>query len=287
MRLPDQLRTTQRLGDLLIETPFGWIPARQIAEIKETDGPNQIQRENSRRRVVLLANTDGTTDMAQIVAFIRKEISATKLPEGFSTTLEGTFQAQEEASRTIGLLSLLSLALIFAILYSRYRSGVLALIIMGSVPLALIGSVAALAIANQPLSVASMIGFITLTGIATRNGILKISHYINLALHEGMTFGPDLVVRGSLERVTPVLMTALAAGVALVPLLIGAASPGKEILHPVAVTIFGGLISATLLDALVTPVLFLLFGRKPLERLLALQSDRKDAGVAVVSSHAY
>ena len=159
--------------------------------------------------------------------------------------------------------------LIFAILYSRYRSAVLALIIMGSVPLALIGSVAALWIAGLPLSVASMIGFVTLTGIATRNGILKVSHYINLALHEGMSFGPDLVIRGTLERLTPVLMTALSACVALFPLLIDASSPGKEILHPVAVTIFGGLISATVLDAILIPVLFLKFGCNPLERLRA------------------
>ena len=108
-----------------------------------------------------------------------------------------------------------------------------------------------------------------MTGIAARNGILKISHYINLALHEGVPFGRELVIRGSLERLTPVLMTALSAGVALVPLLIGADAPGKEILHPVAVTIFGGLISATLLDTFLTPVLFLRFGRKPLERLTA------------------
>lgn len=269
MRLPDAQRTTQRLGDLLIETPAGWIPARQVADIRETDGPNQILRENGRRRVVVLANSDSRADVAAIVETIRSELRATKLPEGYSASLEGTFQSQEQASRTIALLSLVSLALIFAILFSRYRSSVLVLIIMGSVPLALIGSVAALWIAGQPLSVASMIGFITLTGIATRNGILKISHYINLALHEGMLFGRDLVVRGSLERLTPVLMTALSAGVALVPLLIDAATPGKEILHPVAVTIFGGLISATLLDMLLTPVLFLRFGRKPLERLVA------------------
>ena len=140
---------------------------------------------------MVLANTDGRADMAEIVVdAIRSELAATKLPEGFFTSLEGTFQAQEEASRTIGVLSLLSLALIFAILYSRYRSAVLALIIMGNIPLALIGSVAALWLAGQPLSVASMIGFITLAGIAARNGILKISHYINLALHEGVPFGP-------------------------------------------------------------------------------------------------
>ena len=176
-------------------------------------------------------------------------------------------QAQEDAASLILGLSLISLGLIFVVLYSRYRSAVLALIIMGNVPLALIGSVAALWIAGQPLSVASMIGFITLTGISARNGILKISHYINLALSEGEPFGEKLVIRGSLERLTPVLMTALAAGMALVPLLYGADAPGKEILHPVAVTIFGGLISATLLDTLLTPFLFLKYGEGPLRRL--------------------
>jgi HME family heavy-metal exporter len=205
--------------------------------------------------------------MARIVADIRAAVAETKFPQGYFANLEGQFQAQEEASRMMALLSAISLLLIFVVLYTRYRSGVLALIIMGNVPLALIGSVAALWIAGQPFSVASAIGFITLAGIATRNGILKISHYLNLALFEGESFGRQLVVRGTLERLTPVLMTALAAGIALVPLLIGADEPGKEILHPVAVTIIGGLISATLLDAFLTPTLFLLFGRKALERL--------------------
>jgi HME family heavy-metal exporter len=278
MRLPDRLRTTQKLGDLLIETPVGWIPARQIADIRETEGPNQILRENGRRRVVVLANTDGRTDMAKVVAAIRQELSSTKLPEGFFTQLEGTFQAQEEATRMIGALAVLSLGMIFAILYSRYRSAALALIVMGNVPLALIGAVVALWIAGQPLSVASMIGFITLAGIAARNGILKISHYINLALHEAVPFGRDLIVRGTLDRLTPVLMTALSAGFALLPLMLDAASPGKEILHPVAVTIFGGLISATLLDAVLTPLLFQRFGEQPLRRLLHAQ-DQAAPGV--------
>lgn len=268
MRLSDENRTTQALGDLLIETPGGWVPVRELAEVRETDGPNQILRENGSRRVVVLGNTDGQVDMAAVVEQIRAVIATTELPEGYTATLEGTFQAQEEASRTIALLSLVSLSMVFAILFSRYKSTVCALIIMGSVPLALIGSVAALWIAGQPLSVASMIGFITLTGIAARNGILKISHYINLALHEGLPFGRDLIIRGSLERLTPVLMTALSAGVALIPLMIGADSPGKEILSPVAITIFGGLISSTLLDTFLTPVLFLRYGRASLERLV-------------------
>jgi HME family heavy-metal exporter len=286
LRLNDSQRTTQGLGELMLESPYGWVPVRHIAEVREGDGPNQILRENSKRRVVVLANTDGSANMTRLIADIRRELAATQLPQGFFTSLEGTFQAQEEASRTIGLLSLLSLATIFAILYSRYRSAVLALIIMGSVPLALIGSVAALWLAGQPLSVASMIGFITLTGIASRNGILKISHYINLALHENMLFGRELIVRGSLERMTPVLMTALAAGFALLPLMIDAGAPGKEVLHPVAITIFGGLISATLLDAFLTPILFLRFGAKPLARLLESARAAEPDG-AVRPTHAY
>ncbi len=291
VRLPDRLRTTQGLADLLIETPSGWIPLRQVADVKETDGPNQILRENTKRRIVVLANSDGARDMAAIIEDIRRETAAAKLPTGFFTSLEGTFQAQEESMRTIGGLSLISLAMVFAILYSRYRSVLFALIIMGSVPLALIGSVIALWSAGQPLSVASMIGFITLTGIATRNGILKISHYINLAIREQMPFGPELVVRGSLERLTPVLMTALSAGIALLPLMIDAHAPGKEILHPVAITIFGGLISATLLDTALTPVLFLRYGRKPLERLVAQAREQavKDTqpGTTVRPAEAY
>lgn len=287
MRLPDRLRTTQKLGDLLVETPVGWIPARQIAHIRETEGPNQILRENGRRRVVVLANTDGKADMTKVVSAIRQELASTKLPEGFFTRLEGAFQAQEEATRMIGALAVLSLGMIFAVLYGRYRSAALALIVMANVPLALIGAVVALWIAGQPLSVASMIGFITLAGIAARNGILKISHYINLALHEGMTFGRDLIVRGSLDRLTPVLMTALSAGFALSPLLIDPASPGKEILHPVAVTIFGGLISATLLDAILTPLLFERFGQRPLQRLLETHGDPEPSPVASTSREAF
>jgi HME family heavy-metal exporter len=274
LRLSDADRTTRALGEMLIESPAGRIPLNSVAEVIETDGPNQILRENGRRRIAVLANTDGS-DIAGIVDAIRAEIAAAPLPQGYFTRLEGQFQAQEEASRLIALLSLASLALIFVVLYTRYRSTALALIIMGNVPLALIGSVAALMIAGQPFSVASAIGFITLAGIATRNGILKISHYINLVLFEGESFGRDMIVRGTLERLTPVLMTALAAGIALLPLMIGADEPGKELLHPVAITIFGGLATATLLDAFLTPVLFLLFGAKPLERLLA----ERDASV--------
>jgi HME family heavy-metal exporter len=272
MRLSDQDRSTTGLRDLLIATPTGYVPLGLFAEVAETDGPNQIQREGAQRRIVVYGNGDGRRDLAAVAADIRRVLADVKLPQGYTTSLEGTFQAQEEAALRIGVLSLVSLAGIFLVLYSRYRSTVLALIIMGNIPLALIGSVIALNIAGQPLSVASMIGFITLAGISARNGILKISHYINLVLHEGERFGRALVIRGSLERLTPVLMTALSAGLALTPLLFGADEAGREILHPVAVTIFGGLLSATLLDTVLTPVLFLAFGKGPLERLVAAQA---------------
>jgi HME family heavy-metal exporter len=284
LRLSDRDRSTTGLGDLLIPSPAGHVPLRLVAEVSETDGPNQILRENGQRRVAVFGNGDGQRDMAAIVADIRGIIADTHLPQGYRTSLEGTFQAQEEATLRIGALSLVSLALIFVVLYSRYQSPALALIVMGNIPLALIGSVIALNIADQPLSVASMIGFITLAGISARNGILKISHYINLALYEGETFGRDLVIRGSLERLTPVLMTALSAGLALLPLLVGADEPGREILHPVAVTIFGGLISATLLDTFLTPVLFLALGRKPLERIMA---SRTAAGRQLAPAEAF
>ena len=193
---------------------------------------------------------------------------------GYTVALEGTFKAREEATRLIALLAMISLSLIFIVLYTRYKSVALSLIIIGNVPLALIGSVAALHLSGQPLSLATMIGFITLAGIITRNGILKISHYINLVLHEGESFGTKMVLRGSQERLVPVLMTALSAGIALIPLVLGAGEPGKEILHPVAVVILGGLLSATLIDAVLTPILFLYFGKNSIDRLLQEQRIR-------------
>lgn len=268
LRVSDNDRTLVGLSQLLVETPFGRVPLSQVATIEDTVGPNQISRDNSRRRIVISANTDGR-DMAQIIASIRAELAAKPLPTGYFTTLEGQFQAQEEASKLISGLALISLAMIFLVLYSRYRSLRLAFMIMGNIPLALVGSIIALKISGGALSVASMIGFITLAGISTRNGILKVSHYINLVSQEGERFGPAMVIRGSLERLTPVLMTALVAAFALIPLILAANEPGKEILHPVAVVIFGGLISSTLLDTLVTPVMFLLWGEKPLEKLIS------------------
>nr|WP_291296909.1 efflux RND transporter permease subunit [Elioraea sp.] len=278
LRLADEDRTTTRLAEALVPTPHGRVPLGLLARVEEGDGPNQILREGARRRIVVLANTTPDADMAEVIAGIRAELARAPMPTGYTTALEGTFQAQEEAMRTIAVLALISLGLIFVVLYSRYRSAMLAVIVMGNVPLALIGAVAAIWIAGQPLSVATLVGFVTLTGITTRNGILKVSHYLNLALHEGERWGLALVLRGSAERLTPVLMTALSAGLALIPLAIGADAPGKEILHPVAITILGGLVSATLLDTLVTPILFHRFGRPALDRLRAEAEERRIGG---------
>ena len=267
LRLPDDKRSPQDLARTLIDTPAGQIPVSAIATVEETDGPNQIGRENGRRRIVVYANTDGS-DMGRVIADIRAVMAQTPLPAGTFLSLEGQFQAQEQAMQLIVGLSLISLAMIFLVLYMRYQSAVLAGIIMANIPLALIGSVAAMWLAGVSLSVASMVGFITLAGIATRNGILKVSHYINLCKFEGETFGQPMIVRGSLERLTPVLMTALVAAFALTPLLLAPDAPGKEILHPVAVVIFGGLVSSTLLDTLLTPVMFWMFGERATQRLL-------------------
>jgi HME family heavy-metal exporter len=272
VRLPESGRGLRELENLLIETPGGHVPLSRLAAIEDGDGPNQVSRENARRRIVISANTDGR-DMSKVISDIRAELAARPLPEGYFTALEGQFQAQEQAARLIALLAAVSLTMIFLVLYSRYRSMALTAIIMGNIPLALVGSVVALWLSGQPLSVAALVGFITLTGIATRNGILKISHYINLCAFEGETFGDRMIVRGSLERLTPVLMTALVAAFALVPLLVSADAPGKEVLHPVAVVIFGGLVSSTLLDTLLTPVMFRLWGEKPLQRLLAVKEQ--------------
>ncbi|CUB01381.1 efflux RND transporter permease subunit [Comamonas thiooxydans] len=272
LRLPDEGRSPQDLARTLIDTPAGRIPVSAIATVSETDGPNQIGRENGRRRIVVYANTDGS-DMSRIVRDIRAAIDRTQLPTGNSISLEGQFQAQEQAAQKIAWLSLMSLTLVFLVLYTRYRSTTLALIIMANIPLALVGSVIAMWLSGITLSVASMVGFITLTGIAVRNGILKVSHYINLCKFEGEQFGQPMVVRGSLERLTPVLMTALVAAFALTPLLLSADAAGKEILHPVAVVIFGGLVSSTLLDTLLTPLMYLAFGRKATEKLLASNPD--------------
>ena len=267
VKLPEETRSANGLKDILIETPTGRVPLSKIASIEEGDGPNQISRDDGKRRIVLSANSQGRP-LSDIVADMRQVIADTPLPEGYFVTLGGQFQAQEEASKLVGLLSLVSLTLMFIVLYSRYQSTRLSLLIMANIPLALVGAVLGLWLSGQPLSIAALVGFITLAGISVRNGILKVSHYVNLMRLEGENFDHKMIVRGSLERLAPVLMTALVTAFALAPLLFEAEQPGTEVLHPVAVVIFSGLISATLLDTFLTPAMFWLFGRADAERLM-------------------
>ena len=272
VRLPESARSVEGFSQILIETPNGRVPLSKLATIEDGDGPNQISRDDGKRRIVLSANASGRA-LSEIVADIRAVVAETKLPEGYFITLGGQFKAQEEASRLVGLLSIVSLVLMFVVLYSRYKSTRLSALIMVNIPLALVGAVLGLWLSGQPLSVAALVGFITLAGISVRNGILKVSHYINLMRFEGENFDHKMILRGSLERLSPVLMTALVTAFALAPLLFEAERPGTEVLHPVAVVIFSGLISSTLLDTFLTPVMFWLFGRRDAERLL----EDKDA----------
>jgi HME family heavy-metal exporter len=268
LRLPEASRGIEGLRNLMIDTPGGRVPLSQLASVEESDGPNQVSRDDGRRRIVLSANAQGRA-LSDVVTDIRTAIGRDQAARGLlhqhRRPVPGagrSVKADRAAVHRIGGL------LIFLILYSRYRSGILAAIIMANIPLALVGAVVGLWLSGQPLSVAALVGFITLAGIAIRNGILKVSHYINLCAFEGEDFDTKMLLRGSQERLTPVLMTALVAALALAPLLFEADMPGTEILHPVAVVIFSGLITSTLLDSFLTPAMVALFGRKPIADLV-------------------
>jgi len=271
VRLDDQNRTPEQLGQTLIDSPAGSIPVDYIADIQLLDGPNQILRENGRRRLVLYANSENV-DVNELLAQVRKAIAEEELPKDSFVSIEGQFLAQEQAMRLLIALSTLSFALIFLVLYLRYQSMIFASIIMCSLPMSLIGAVFAMWFTHTPLSVASVVGFITLTGIAARNGILKVSHYLNLLRFENESFNKALIIRGAKERLSPVLMTSMVTAFALIPLLWAADEPGKEILHPVAIVIFSGLMSSTLLDTLLTPLLYWKFGKRPTEKCLSTNS---------------
>ncbi|WP_428306303.1 efflux RND transporter permease subunit [Lacipirellula sp.] len=250
-----------------LPTGGGGVPLSAVADVVEASGPNTINRENVRRRIVVSCNTTGR-DLASVVGDIQKRLAPIQasLPTGYFIQYGGQFESQQSATQMIGLLSLASLACMFLALYTLFRSVNLALQVLAALPMAAIGAVTALLITGQSLTVASMVGFISLAGIASRNGILLIAHYLHLVRHEGESFSLEMIERAGKERLAPMLMTALTAGIALIPLVLAAGEPGKEILYPVATVILGGLISSTLLDFFVHPALFWLFGRKAAER---------------------
>jgi HME family heavy-metal exporter len=269
IRLGDADRTPTALRMLYIDTPSGSVPLSSFADVTITTGPSNILHEDGIRRIAVTANLDRHYDTAKVVQVLRELIAQAHWPIGYRTSLEGDFREGERGRQMLSILTPISILLIFTVLQQRFRSVVLCLIIMGNIPLALVGSVAAVWITGQDLNLAAIIGFIAVTGVAVRNSLLKVSHFINLHLHEGMPVDRALVLRGSAERLMPVLMTALSAGLALVPLLFASEIAGTEILHPVAVAIFGGLISSTLLDTFTTPLLFQMFGERALTRVIA------------------
>jgi len=257
------------------------IPLNEVTDIFETSGPNTIERENLRRRLALSFNTAGR-DLVSVVEDAKKAVANNvKLASGYHLEFSGQYESQKQASRELLVLGLLSCLGIFVVLFAHFRSAFICFQIMLNVPLALIGSVIAVYLTNKTLSVSSLIAFITLCGIASRNGIMMISHYIHLMREENEPFSKEMVIRGSIERLIPVLMTAFSAILALLPLAFAADQPGKEILQPVAVVIIGGLLSSTLLDIFVTPAVFFRFGRASAERL-AKTKERREA-VSLVS----
>ncbi len=268
MRLDEDSRAElDRIKNIVIKTmPDGRrVSLEQVADVYETTGPNMVNRENMQRRIVVQANTSGR-DLNTIIGEIKEQVAKkVTLPEGYYISYGGQFESQQKASKMMAFLGALSILGIFMVLYAHFRSSFIAIQIMLNIPMALIGSVVAIYLSDRILSVASMVAFVTLCGIASRNGIMMISHYLHLMLHEKEEFSEEMVVRGSLERLVPVLMTALTAMLALIPLILAKGEPGKEILHPVAVVIFGGLFSSTLLDMWVTPTVFYKFGKKSAE----------------------
>ncbi len=279
-----ELREGQRTMDLVLRLPESWrdspdkiamlpieahngqrVPLNLVADVRESKGPNVINRENTQRRIVIAANTS-EQDLARIVQQWENRVRETvKLPEGYFLRFEGEFQAQQAATKRMAYSFALVLLAITVLLYSYFRSLSLSLQVMLNIPLALMGGLTLTWLLVDNISIATIVGFIAVGGIAARNGIMMISHYLHLMAQEGEKFGRAMILRGTLERLVPVLMTALSAGIALIPLLLAADEPGKEILHPVAVVIVGGLVSSTMLDLMVTPAVFYLFGRKAAE----------------------
>ncbi|TDU71066.1 CzcA family heavy metal efflux pump [Prosthecobacter fusiformis] len=272
IRLPAALRDSpDKIASLPIETARGpGIPLRLVAQVREAKGPNAIQREGTQRRFVISIKPTAR-DVGALVARLQQQIAEkVKLPEGYFISYEGEFQAQQEASQRILILFGVVLLIIVFLLWGYFRSFVLACQVLLNLPLALMGSLALTWLLVGNISIATLVGFIAVGGVAARNGIMMLSHYLHLMKHEGEVFSRSMIERGTLERLVPVTMTALSAGIALIPLVLAAGEPGKEILHPVAVCIVGGLISSTLLDFAVTPAVFSVFGRRAADKALRL-----------------
>ncbi|MBX7102603.1 MAG: efflux RND transporter permease subunit [Gemmataceae bacterium] len=260
-----------RLKELRIDLPDGrgQIKLGDVADFPEgSSGPNQLMRDNVRRRQVIRCNALGR-DLGGVVGDIEQRIRRNiTLPEGYFVEYGGQFESQRSATLLIGVLAVVSFVGMFVVLMLLYPSVRVVLQILNAIPTAFIGGVLALVITQQTLTVASLVGFVSLGGIAVRNGILLVTHYFHLMREEGEEFTQQMVLRGSLERLSPVLMTALTAGIALIPLVVGGKKPGLEILYPVATVILGGLVTSTFCEFLIHPGLFWRFSGKDAVRLV-------------------
>ena len=269
VRMDDEYRTdVDAIRRLVIGLPTGGrVPLEAVARVYDGAGPNTISHERTKRRITIRGNTTDR-DLGSVVADIQRAVKLrVELPEGYFIEYGGQFEAQQEATRLISILSLVSLAGVFLVLFTQFPSTRIVLQIMFSLPIAFVGGVIALWLTNQTLTVAGMVGFISLGGIAARNGILLVAHYVHLMKEEGEQFTASMIMRGSLERLAPVLMTALTAGIGLVPLVLNGQQPGKEILYPVATVILGGLITSTICEYVVHPGLFWRFSGSAARRL--------------------
>ena len=264
VRVKDDLRDKmEKIRNLMIDTGDGQkIPLNYVAEIRSAMGPNTISRENVKRKIVISANV-ADRDLRSVVNDIQAQVDAQiKLPEGYHIEYGGQFESEQAASRTLALTSFMSIVVIFLLLYHEFRSVKESAIILINLPLALIGGVFALLITTGEVSIPAIIGFISLFGIATRNGMLLISHYNHLQQEEG--YGVyDSVIRGSLDRLNPILMTALSSALALIPLALSGDLPGNEIQSPMAKVILGGLLTSTFLNGFIIPIVYLMMHRKP------------------------
>ncbi|MEQ9569404.1 MAG: efflux RND transporter permease subunit [Longimicrobiales bacterium] len=259
---PERRDSQERIARTRIDTPLGGsVAIEELAEVRLERGPNTISREDVQRKIVVQANVQGR-DVGRVVDEIRAAVEAdVEMPDGYYVEYGGQFESGRAAARAIALLSMAAIAVIFLILFHEFGSARLALLVMVNLPLALIGGVGATFLLGGVLNVATLVGFVTLFGIAARNGILLVSHYGNL-LDEGVPFR-EAVVRGSMERLNPILMTALTAALALIPLALGGGEPGKEIQAPLAVVVLGGLLTSTFLNMVVVPVLYARWGPRP------------------------
>ena len=263
VRMRDDLRDqAQKIGNLMIDTGDGLqVPLNYVADIRSTMGPNTISRENVKRKIVISANV-ADRDLRSVVNDIQERIDTQiQLPEGYHVEYGGQFESEQAASRTLMLTSFMSIVVIFLLLYHEFRSTKESAIILINLPLALIGGVFALLLTTGEVSIPAIIGFISLFGIATRNGMLLISHYNHLQREEGYGIY-DSVLRGSLDRLNPILMTALSSALALIPLALGGDLPGNEIQSPMAKVILGGLLTSTFLNGFIIPIVYLLIHTK-------------------------